>query len=74
MIQVYPNPAESEINIQLEPGATFEIHTLFGEKILNGVTGSAISIDKLLPGMYIIKSESVDSESLLRDNKSFQTG
>ena len=62
-IKIYPNPVKGKtLNIAVNTNTTFEVYDLLGKKILNGSvtkTNSAINIEALKSGIYIIKLNSL---------------
>jgi polyhydroxybutyrate depolymerase len=63
LIKIYPNPAKSELYIEADGKNHFEITDLIGKTVLTGYTkSSAISLDNLESGMYVIvvKTENGD--------------
>ncbi|MBI2258629.1 MAG: T9SS type A sorting domain-containing protein [Flavobacteriia bacterium] len=59
-LNVYPNPAEEELNLSSEYNKSkYEILTLLGETIKKGkITNSEIDIKELSNGQYLLKIES----------------
>ena len=55
---IYPNPTTNSISFNKEMlGATYEIYTITGQLVKNGIYGgSAIPLDQLQAQLYIVKA------------------
>lgn len=56
IIIVYPNPASDYLTVQSNIDTKFEITSIFGIKLMDGISGEKLNISKLPAGIYFIHS------------------
>ena len=72
VVKIYPNPAQSKITVRSNQNQfkSFEIVDLSGRKMLvqNGIYSKqfSINIEKLSPGIFILKLHSENGEHIVR--------
>ena len=58
-VNVYPNPAKDVINISnVSSKAQFEIYSVGGQLVNQGITDGKVNVSKLTKGVYILSIES----------------
>ena len=58
-VNVYPNPAKDIINISnVSSKAQFEIYSVGGQLVNQGITDGKVNVSKLTKGVYILSIES----------------
>lgn len=58
-VNVYPNPAKDVINISnVSSKAQFEIYSVGGQLVNQGITDGKVNVSKLTKGVYILSVES----------------
>lgn len=58
-VNVYPNPAKDIINISnVSSKAQFEIYSVGGQLVNQGITDGKVNVSKLIKGVYILSVES----------------
>jgi len=68
-MEVYPNPAVSELNVRLENSAEINVFNIMGQNVLNmqGVKGvNQINISDLTSGVYFISAGSVTQKFIVK--------
>ncbi|KOS06874.1 hypothetical protein AM493_13170 [Flavobacterium akiainvivens] len=57
-VQVYPNPANNVLNINTEENLSFEIYSLLGAKVMEGIITSGsqqVDLQNVASGVYMLK-------------------
>ena len=68
-MEVYPNPAVSELNVRLENSAEINVFNIMGQNVLNmqGMKGvNQINISDLTSGVYFISAGSVTQKFIVK--------
>ncbi len=68
-VDIFPNPAQNNINIKLYDNNTFESAIVFdinGKQVLSTTTAENINVSLLLPGVYTIKIKTNSGEQKVK--------
>ena len=68
-MEIYPNPAVSQLNVRLENNAEISIYNIMGQNVLNmqGVKGvNTINVNDLTSGVYFISAGTVTQKFIVK--------
>jgi len=68
-MEIYPNPAVSQLNVRLENNAEISVFNIMGQNVLNmqGVKGvNTINVSDLTSGVYFITAGTVTQKFIVK--------